>query len=397
MDEIENIENTQTEKTPIHHAVNPSRKSLQRTILATLLFIVTFVGTAAGLIYHELQSSVTTVNVNALIKTKKNAKPVDSYDGKPINILVIGSDVRSGQNSRFGNEQGMRSDTTLLVHVNADRKHAQVISIPRDTLVNIPQCQRADGTIVPAMAQTQFNAAFAYGGLDNNIASATACTISTVEAMTGITIDEFIVVDFSGFMNVVNSLGGVKYCFDQPINDPLSELNVPAGCHVLDGFQALALARARYSLGDGSDISRMDRQQQLIAELIKTAKTKNMLTDMPALFSFAKSSLQTLTTSEQFGSLTTLGGLAYSLRNIEEGNIQFLTMPVMAAPQDPNRLVATQEANQIWELLKTDTPIPTTFAGLKKFNQTEQTQTDQSTQNGQNTQGQTNQTSTTNQ
>ncbi len=350
---------------PVHHASNPSRKSIPRIVIATLLFLFVFVASGIGITYYNLQSSIKTVNVNKLLN-KKNSKPVDSYDGKPLNILVIGSDVRTGKNSRFGNEEGMRSDTTLLVHISADRKHTQVVSIARDILLNIPECKRADGSVVPAN-YNQFNSAFAYGGLDGNISSAAACTIKTVESMSGISIDEFVVVDFSGFINVVNSLGGVDYCFDQDINDPLSELNVKQGCQTLDGFHALALARARYSLGDGSDVSRINRQQELIFKLIEKVKAQNILTNIPTLYSFLKSSLSTLTTSEQLGSLTTMGGIAYSLRNIKNENIQFVTLPIQQAPQDLNRLVVSPEAATVWQLLKEDKPIPADLVGLKTF------------------------------
>lgn len=365
---------------PIHHATNPSRTNIRKIILVALLSVFTFIATATGIMYYNLQASVKTVNVDKLLK--KTNKPVDSYDGKALNILVIGSDVRTGENARFGNDEGMRSDTTLLVHISADRKHTQVVSIARDILTNIPECPREDGSTVPAM-YAQFNTAFAYGGMDGNISSAAACTIRTVEAMSGLNIDEFVVIDFSGFINVVDSLGGVEYCFEEAVNDPLSGLHVDAGCQKLNGFQALALARARYSLGDGSDVSRIGRQQQLVFELIKTAKSKNILTDISSLYSFAKTSLSTLTTSERIGSLSTMGGIAYSLRNIKNDNIQFITLPVHPAPQDINRLVVSPEGEQLWQLIKEDKPVPNDFSGLKNFNSEKQNNNEQAPENNQ--------------
>ena len=146
--------------------------------------------------------------------------------------------------------------------------------------------------------------------------------------MSGLTIDDFVVVDFSGFINVVDSLGGVEYCFDRAVKDTLSELDVKPGCQKLNGAQALAFARTRYTLGDGSDISRIGRQQELILKLIKVVKQKNLLTDLPSLYSFTKSAIKTLTVSKNIGSLSKITGLAYSLKNLKEENIQFITMPV---------------------------------------------------------------------
>ncbi len=354
---------------PIHHASKLSRFSLKRAIITVFVFLLAFISSAFGLIYYDIQSSINVADTSKLLG-KNHAKPSDSYNGRAINILIMGSDSRGEKNSRFGNVAGMRSDTTLILHISKDRKHAQIISIARDTLVDMPQCNRADGSIVPPRNGALFNSAFAYGGMNGDITSAAACTIATVEKMSGLTIDDFVVVDFSGFINVVDSLGGVEYCFDRAVKDTLSELDVKPGCQKLNGAQALAFARTRYTLGDGSDISRIGRQQELILKLIKVVKQKNLLTDLPSLYSFTKSAIKTLTVSKNIGSLSKITGLAYSLKNLKEENIQFITMPVQPAPTDINRVIARPEAEELWHLLKNDKQVPSDFIGLKDFSST---------------------------
>lgn len=354
---------------PIHHASKLSRFSLKRAIITVFVFLLAFISSAFGLIYYDIQSSINVADTSKLLG-KNHAKPSDSYNGRAINILIMGSDSRGEKNSRFGNVAGMRSDTTLILHISKDRKHAQIISIARDTLVDMPQCNRADGSIVPPRNGALFNSAFAYGGMNGDITSAAACTIATVEKMSGLTIDDFVVVDFSGFINVVDSLGGVEYCFDRAVKDTLSELDVKPGCQKLNGAQALAFARTRYTLGDGSDISRIGRQQELILKLIKVVKQKNLLTDLPSLYSFTKSAIKTLTVSKNIGSLSKITGLAYSLKNLKEENIQFITMPVQPAPTDINRVIARPEAEELWNLLKNDKQVPSDFIGLKDFSST---------------------------
>lgn len=354
---------------PIHHASKLSRFSLKRAIITVFVFLLAFISSAFGLIYYDIQSSINVADTSKLLG-KNHAKPSDSYNGRAINILIMGSDSRGEKNSRFGNVAGMRSDTTLILHISKDRKHAQIISIARDTLVDMPQCNRADGSTVPPRNGALFNSAFAYGGMNGDITSAAACTIATVEKMSGLTIDDFVVVDFSGFINVVDSLGGVEYCFDRAVKDTLSELDVKPGCQKLNGAQALAFARTRYTLGDGSDISRIGRQQELILKLIKVVKQKNLLTDLPSLYSFTKSAIKTLTVSKNIGSLSKITGLAYSLKNLKEENIQFITMPVQPAPTDINRVIARPEAEELWNLLKNDKQVPSDFIGLKDFSST---------------------------
>lgn len=238
--------------------------------------LLTFLGVGTALAYQELQGGVSTHNVDAILaggeRPTGDTAPDDPLDGRAFNVLVMGSDARDSDDDAadYGFAAGMRSDTTLLMHVAADRSRADVVSIPRDLLVDVPSCPLPDGSSTPALSAgtgdngTRFNAAFAYGGQGGDVAYAAACTILTVEQMTGIYIDDFVVMDFGGFKGMIDALGGVEMCFSEDIDAPKAKLKLDAGCHELDGETALGVARARtgVGVGDGSDINRIGRQQE---------------------------------------------------------------------------------------------------------------------------------------
>ena len=184
--------------------------------------------------------------------------------GQPLNILVMGTDSRevlgTGEYGDPEEFEGARSDTTILIHVAADRKSATAVSIPRDTIVDIPSCPRyVGGPSEPV--EDRFNEAF-------NIAGP-FCTVQTVEKLAGVDIDHFVIVDFNGFKGVVDALDGVEVCLKEPVDDPLSGLKLPAGTSVVKGDDALAFVRARYTLGDGSDLGRIERQQAFLGSALR--------------------------------------------------------------------------------------------------------------------------------
>ena len=251
-----------------------------------------------------------------------------------------------------------RSDTALVMHISADRKRVDAVSIPRDTLVDIPECTTLDGGKTEASEDAPFNSAFAKGAGDSDdkkaIASGAACTWKTVETMTSFRIDDFIVVDFSGLSKVVDSLGGVHVQVDEAIDDTeYTGFKLDAGCQKLNGENALQYARVRHGVSDGSDISRIARQQNLMRAMASKALSSNLLTQS----SFLTNTLETLTTSERIGQISNLSGLAYSIQGIGVDKINFITMPNEPAA-DPNQVVATEGAKKVWKALGDDKPVP---------------------------------------
>ncbi len=351
----------------LRHARRHRRHPLLSGLALVALAITSFGVTAAATAYQRLSGNIDTYDISALVDDMTPAPgsvttqhdPNDPREGRALNLLVMGSDVRDGENALLGGEEeGMRSDTTLVVHVSADRSRIDAVSIPRDTRVDIPSCNFTDGsTSRPQSAR--FNAAFSIGARNDDVGEAAACTIQTVQSLTGIVIDGWIVVDFAGFRNMVDALGGVNMCIPNDMESPKSGLSITAGMHQLDGFTALALARARTGegLGNGSDINRLGRQQQLLSAIAQEVFEKNLLTDLDQLYRFLDAATQSLTADPETGNIRSLAGLAWSLQNIEPQNITFLTAPHAANPDDRNEVVFTSDAAPIWQAFINDTPM----------------------------------------
>jgi LCP family protein required for cell wall assembly len=216
------------------------------------------------------------------------------------------------------------------------------MSIPRDSYVSIPACKMGNGQM--SAAQTfKINEAFALGNLDgNNTALGVACTLKTVEQDTGIYIDHFVVVNFTGFQNMVSALGGVEECNTQPISDPLSGLKLTAGQHLLTPKQALAYVRARYTLGDGSDLDRIARQQAFMSSLVQRVQSK--LLNPVAIYKFLDAATKSLTIDTKLGGATGLYNLASSLRNLPSNKVAFFTLPTYPRSE----VVPTDTANVLW-------------------------------------------------
>ncbi|SPT53286.1 Regulatory protein msrR [Actinomyces bovis] len=351
------------------HADRDPRTSLPRRVGLVALAIALFLTSGAAFALRDLQSKVHSVDLAALLGSDRPQNDAsDSYKGRAVNILVLGSDTRSGKNN-VDNSQGSdevavaRSDTAMVMHLSADRSRVDVVSIPRDTLVSIPSCVLPDGTSSAPLDDTMFNQAFAIGagtGSDTAaIARGAACSIKTVEAMTGLFINEFVVVDFSGLERMVDALGGVGVYVTEAIDDPeYTGTKLEVGCHHLSGAEALQYARVRHGVGNGSDTGRIGRQQNLMSAMIRTALSKNLLTNLDDLYSFASAGLSTLTVSKGIGTLSTLGGLAKSVSDVGMDKINFVAMPTTEAAWDRNRLVPTSEATRVWKALKKDEAVP---------------------------------------
>jgi LCP family protein required for cell wall assembly len=283
------------------------------------------------------------------------------------NIMVLGSDSRQGLSKAYGS--GLvtdQSDTLMIIHIPANRQWAEVMSIPRDSYVNIPACEMGNGQM-SAPQQFKINEAFAIGNLDgNHTALGVACTVKTIEQDTGIYINHFIVVNFTGFKNMVAALGGVYECNPTAINDPNSNLHLTAGTHLLTPTQALGYVRARYTLGDGSDLERIGRQQAFMSSLVSRVKSK--LLNPIAIYNFLDATTKSLTIDSQLGGITGLYNLGQSLRGIPSSKIAFFTIPNFprgdVVPGDTANILWTQpEDNKIFASFRDDVPASSTLFG----------------------------------
>jgi LCP family protein required for cell wall assembly len=318
-----------------------------RILAACTALLVLALGAGAWYVYRQLNGNITTdATTESQLKAQAASRPA-AGPTKAENILLIGSDNRGNGNQQYGVDTGtQRSDTTILLHLAADGGSATAVSIPRDLMAHVPACTAPDGSTVSARFE-QFNWAFQMGGA--------ACTIRTVENMTGIRIDHHLIVDFTGFKKMVDAVGGVDVCVPNAVHDPLAHLDLPAGLQKLNGEQALGYVRARETLGDGSDTQRMQRQQDFLASLVKKVRSNGVLLNPVKLYPLLSAATSSLTADPGLDSLTELYGLAHRVQQTPTGAIRFLTLPQEPYAQDHNRDQLIQPAaDQLFTALRDD-------------------------------------------
>lgn len=320
--------------------------------VAAVLTVTTTV--LSGFAYATLKDVLergNTVDLESRL-TNRPTPSIGAEAGDPLNIVVIGSDTREGQGSGFGGASHLgsqRSDTVILVHLSGDRQWATAVSIPRDTTVDMPDCIREDGSISKGW-RGDFNVNYARAGA--------ACTITAIEQITGLYINHYIEVDFKGFKRVVNAVGGVDVCLTEAVNDKKSHLKLPAGWSTLDGKQAIAFVRARKTLGDGSDISRIRRQQDFMASLAKKIISAETLLNPGRLLDVIGAVTENLTTDPGLGTIENMSRLAIDMSDLRPNRIRFVTAPIGADPDDWTNVVLTPKAEELWAALRADQPWP---------------------------------------
>jgi len=357
-------------RSTVRHARNLRRHHVLRSVALILTAALAFGAGGFVTAYSRFQGNIASADVTGLLGTDRPTSsalpdPNDPSSGSPVTLLLMGSDERDGANGAIGGSvEGMRSDTTIVLHISANRKRVEAVSIPRDSHVKIPACTMTNGKTSKPQSE-RFNAAFAIGAdLGGDTASAAACTIKTVESLTGVRVDGFVVVDFVGFIRMVDALGGVPICIPNAMNSPKAGLNLSAGYQTLDGTTALAYARARTGtgVGDGSDTNRIGRQQQLLAATAREVFSKNLLTDVGPLLKFLDAATSSVTANPELASIANMAGLAFSLKDIPSGNITFMTVPFTSYPADTNQVVWTSAAATIWTNMASDRSIVTAAA-----------------------------------
>lgn len=340
----------------------PKRKhTIGRVILAATL--VLGLVTSLGVIY-AMRHFDGNLHVSDVTDALGDDRPDEIYkgDGKPLDIVVIGSDTRDGEGNAIDNEQGGGlSDTTILVHLSADRTRAYAVSIPRDSIVQRPDCGVDDE--IPGK-EDKWNAAYAAGEQADPAAGGAACVIRQIEATTDIKVEHFIEVDFNGFQGMVDAVGGVPVCVPEDIEDPAHGIFVAAGDpNVLQGDEALDYVRARYvgPLESQNDLSRIKRQQTFIAALVNKVTSAGTLTRLDKVVKFLDAATKSLTLDSEIGSVTKLGKLAMQLQGIGLDKVKFVTVPNAYFTRDSEwwgSVYWTEEADGLWQALREDEPLP---------------------------------------
>lgn len=343
-----------SEEDPRHRFRAPRRHKVAFRVLVGLCVLVLIIGVGLVAIYQHLDGNIHRVDLSGRLGSDRPTPVKQAGPAQPMNVLVMGDDNRRGANGRtpsgkkIGGATPGLSDTTILLHLSANRQFAYGVSLPRDAMVQRPECETRSGGTDPG-GLTQFNDAYAIGG--------PACTIKTVEHLTGIRIDHYVVVDFSGFRDMVDAIHGVTVCVPHPVHDTVGHINLKAGTYTVDGEQALNYVRERHGFGDGSDIGRMKRQQTFIAAMINKVVSAGTLANPVRLYNFLNAATKSLTMDPQFGHLKDLASLGLSLKHIGLDQIRFITVPWRPWPQDPNRIEWKPQARKLWHRIKYDKPL----------------------------------------
>jgi LCP family protein required for cell wall assembly len=331
------------------------RHTVLKVVTTTLVVLAMVTGLGVAYLYRDLNGNLTIADYDSQIMEAAPKKVEFTGPTDPINILIMGEDSRDCDGCGVDNEKtaGL-SDTTILLHLSRDRKHAYGISIPRDSLVERPDCKDENGKVIPGSSRTMWNAAFAYGG--------PACTISQFQHDTGIPVDYSVVVNFGGFKGMVDAVGGVDICVPETFHDSYTNTTFEQGTHKVSGTKALAYVRVRHGIGDGSDIGRTRRQQAFIASMVSQVLSANTLANPVKVVKFLRAATKSLELSEVastgLGNLKEMAGLALQFKDIGLDKIEFITVPfVYGTGSESGRVVWTEDANLVWDRIKNDKPL----------------------------------------
>lgn len=286
-------------------------------------------------LYQQLNGNISKVDVGV-----EN----DAVSSGPVNVLIIGTDARSGKgNSGYGDAGSVgHADTTILMHISKDRTNATALSIPRDMITDIPTCptKQKDGSTknIPGEHGVRFNTSLGQEGRDPG------CTWRTVEKLTGLKINHFMMADFNAVKDLSTAVDGVEVCAGKDINDPKSHLKLKAGRHIVKGEQALAFVRTRHTVGTGSDLSRIQLQQQFLSSLIRKLKS-SAFSSPGKLYDVSQAATKALTVDTGIGTANKLLDFGTDLKKVDIDKVTFATVPVLDNPDDPATVILNKTAS----------------------------------------------------
>ncbi|MEU8647739.1 MULTISPECIES: LCP family protein [unclassified Streptomyces] len=335
------------------------RRILRWSAMVLALLILGTAG-AGYLYYRHLNANIKKDDLN--IGDDKNRAPAPKPNAAgqtPLNILLIGSDGRnSKEDQKLGGAKDTfnsapRADVQMLLHLSADRTNMSVVSMPRDTLLQIPECTdpHTDKTYAASTSLTMTNDSLGRGG--------PGCTVATWEKLTDIHIDHFIMVDFAGVVSMADAIGGVPVCVDANIyshtsNGHGSGLKLEKGTTSVQGKQALEWLRTRYGFEDGSDIGRTKAQHQYMNSMVRQLRDNATLSNPGKLKNLAETATDALTVDDGLGSVTKLYDLSKELKKVPTDRINMTTMPWVYSSDGNRVLPKPTDADKVWRLLRED-------------------------------------------
>ncbi|WP_369368358.1 LCP family protein [Streptomyces sp. CG4] len=338
--------------------VGRGRKVLKILGIGLSTIIVVTAG-AGWWFYEHLNGNIHSLSLDG----EGGSEKADAFGRTPINILVMGSDGRTsaadcklgGGCSKTGVQTGSNADVEMVLHISADRSNATVMSIPRDTMTKVPACKDSESGQSTSGYYGQINSALQYGP---------ACQVATVHQLTGIPIDHFVKLDFSGVVQMSDAVGGVSVCVSDNVYDTYSHLKLSKGTHTLKGDGALEFVRSRHGFGDGSDLGRTTTQHIFLSAMIRKFKSAGTLIDPTAVYGLADAATKALTVDDGLGTVKKLISLASDVNKVPTQRMTFTTMQTAPDPGNKERLVVGPGAKTLFATISNDQSL-TTGSGQK--------------------------------
>nr|WP_079275113.1 LCP family protein [Streptomyces phaeoluteigriseus] len=339
------------------------RRRRRRRVLrwsATVLALVIVGGAGAGYLYYEhLNANIKSDRLNLGDAKDRAAETRANEAGqKALNILLIGSDARdTAENQKLGGARDTfngtpLADVQMLLHVSADRSNMSVVSMPRDTLLDIPKCTDPDtGEVFRALTREITNSSLGRGG--------PGCTVATWEKLTDIHIDHFMMIDFTGVVSMADAIGGVPVCVDANIHSHTSTgkgsgLKLAKGTHDIKGKQALQWLRTRYGFEDDTDLARAKAQHMYMNSMVRQLRSEAKLTNPNGLRKLAEAATRAITVDDGLDSVKKMYDLATELQKVPTERITMTTMPNRYDTVQPGRVVPTDDAEKLFRLVRED-------------------------------------------
>ncbi|SEC79040.1 cell envelope-related function transcriptional attenuator common domain-containing protein [Streptomyces sp. 3213] len=337
------------------------RRKVARIALITVSALILVTAGVGTWLWQHLNGNINSVALDDGAGGKEKA---DAFGRTPINLLVIGSDGRNNAaDCKLGggcgsgtSTVGHNADVEMVVHVSADRSNATVMSVPRDTMTQVPACKDPDSSQATAGYYGQINSALQYGP---------ACQVKTVHQLTGITIDHFVMLDFAGVVKMSDAVGGVSVCVSDNVYDTYSHLKLAKGTHTLKGTAALEFVRSRHGFGDGSDLGRTVSQHLFLSAMIRKFKSAGTLANPAKVYSLADAATKALTVDTGLGSVGKLVDLATDLDKVPSKRMTFTTMQTGADPANADRVVPAAAAKSLFAAIANDQSL-SSGSGKKK-------------------------------
>lgn len=327
-----------------HMLLEPQKSQRLKWLAFGCVAMLLLVFGLGGFALARLRSNVHTAEMNV-------GELAGNLASGPLDILVIGSDTRSGNNAAYGDEadaaSGARSDVMMLLQVSEDREKINVVSFPRDLMVDIPKCTDAEsGEVYAASEDTQINESLERGG--------PGCTVATISNITGVEIDHFMLVDFNAVKALSSVVGGVQVCVTEDIDDTYSGLKLQAGTSNVEGEQALAFLRSRHGFGDGSDTARIQAQQSFLSSLLRKVQSEGTLSNPGTLYRMAEAVTQNVTVDKGLTDLSTLVSVGSIFSTVDLSKVVFATVPNEPYALDENKLQLSTDAEAFFTKLQQD-------------------------------------------